>query len=614
MLEVIPEIVEILGRKKIRITLRNGEEVIDADLIDPFQSAQRLKVASRLAERAGETSLVARIEHAALQCIDLMSAQNAAQENKEAADVPIGPMRVVRPEMIIAPGVVAVSAAEVVIREGEAVGRWRIYLRIEEPVTGKDRRECRPLSSRIKVEAASQTPEELWVHPLPAPPSPALSGGWSDAGRKAWLEGAEADPVAVFDEICAALEEYLDVEEVVASGQLPVASKEAPVAKLATDNSQLATDSLATGNSQLATHPLIATLSLWIMLTYLYVAWDAVPYLFVNGPAGSGKTRVFELLSRLAFRPLSSSNLSAPALFRTLHDRGGTLLLDEAERLCDGGDDVAELRSILLAGYKRGGRASRLESSGDSYQMSEFQVFGPKAIACINALPPALASRCVPVQMFRSPPGSEQPKRRIDADPARWQKLRDDLHAVALGRLGQAALMLSSQSEVCPLGGRQYELWQPILALANWLDCERSKRNQASLFAPGADGLAMGSVHASVLQYAKRLCDTGSEALLPEEDFLLLWTLTEKTVRGEQPTCKMILEMARRADADAMRGISARKVAEILKRYGLVTVRSHGRSTFSNALENLKRVESRYGVDLNTVGRENVRLVQVRAY
>jgi len=74
--------------------------------------------------------------------------------------------------------------------------------------------------------------------------------------------------------------------------------------------------------------------------------------------------------------------LSAAALFRTLHDRGGTLLLDEAERLGESGDDVAELRSILLAGYKRGGRASRLECGDDNrYHMCEFQVFGPKETA-----------------------------------------------------------------------------------------------------------------------------------------------------------------------------------------------------------------------------------------
>lgn len=182
-----------------------------------------------------------------------------------------------------------------------------------------------------------------------------------------------------------------------------------------------------------------------------------VPYLFLTGPAGSGKTRVFELLMRLVYRPLTSSNLSAPALFRTLHDRGGTLLLDEAERLSEGGDEIAELRSILLAGYRRGGRASRLESAGGGgeFRMSEFGVYGPKAIACINALPTALASRCIHITMFRSPPGSSKPRLRIDGDPSLWQGLRDDLHGLALGGLGLAAgERLCNDSAACPLSGR----------------------------------------------------------------------------------------------------------------------------------------------------------------
>ena len=348
-------------------------------------------------------------------------------------------------------------------------------------------------------------------------------------------------------------------------------------------------------------------LALWVMLTYVYVAWDAVPYLFVTGPAGSGKTRVFELLSRLCFRPLLSSNLSAPALFRTLHDRGGTLLLDEAERLGEGGDDVAELRSILLAGYKRGGRASRLELSGDNYQMREFQVFGPKAIACINALPPALASRCVPVPMFRSPAGSDKPRRRLDTDPARWPRLRDGLHAALLGPLGKAAIELASEPGFCPLGGRQYELWQPLLALAAWIDCERSKRRGRGVKDVGP---TVPMLHPRLLDYARGICESGSESLLPEEDFLLLWTLCEKAFRGEEPTCKSILEVARRTDPDALRGVSARRVAEILKRYDLTTDRTNGRRIYRAALDQLRKVETRYGVDLNTAGKQNVSILQ----
>src|SRR6516164_10108058 len=126
---------------------------------------------------------------------------------------------------------------------------------------------------------------------------------------------------------------------------------------------------------------------------------------------------------------------------------------------------------MLLAGYKRGGQATRLEPVGDTFRPVAFDVYGPKALACIAGLPPALASRCIPVVMFRAEKGSLKPKRRIDADPEGWRRLRDDLYALALEH-GADWLGLAQRADVCPSGldGRSYELWQPLLALAAWFE------------------------------------------------------------------------------------------------------------------------------------------------
>ena len=104
-------------------------------------------------------------------------------------------------------------------------------------------------------------------------------------------------------------------------------------------------------------------LSEW--LTYAYPAWAAIPYLAIGGPLGSGKSRVFEVLSRIVYRPLPSANITAPCMFRTLDAQGGTLLLDEAERLHERTPGVGEIRSILMSGYKAGNPARRLEANRD---------------------------------------------------------------------------------------------------------------------------------------------------------------------------------------------------------------------------------------------------------
>lgn len=84
-----------------------------------------------------------------------------------------------------------------------------------------------------------------------------------------------------------------------------------------------------------------------------YPVWSSVPYLSIGGPLSSGKTTLFKVLVRLCFRPLESSNLTAACLFHTFHGWGGTLLLDEGERLRDGSPEASEVRSVLLTTEQR---------------------------------------------------------------------------------------------------------------------------------------------------------------------------------------------------------------------------------------------------------------------
>ena len=157
------------------------------------------------------------------------------------------------------------------------------------------------------------------------------------------------------------------------------------------------------------------------MLTYCYQAWPAVPYLFIGGPLGSGKSRVFDVLARLVFRPLGSSNMTAAALFRTLHAQGGTLLLDEAERLKQTqSPEVQELLSMLLAGYKTrragdpaGSRGRHVQDGGVS------TCTAPRRWLASRDCPRPWQAGAIGMTMFRAAPGVEKPRRRIDARPGR---------------------------------------------------------------------------------------------------------------------------------------------------------------------------------------------------
>jgi hypothetical protein len=541
VIEVIPS-----GRNgSATITARLGDEVLAVESVNLTKPKARTDFVNRFCnDHQG-------IDAKTLEAELLKKAADLAAKPETPANPSALPeldaAAIVRPERFITPEVSGLAVPSMTTIGDKPVGRWFLYLRWPD---GK--RERRPLVPALDLPDGRR----LFIQPEPSEPTPNMKPGWSAAARKRWMEGEQApSPADVFRGLCERIAYFLDLPREYAKG-------------------------------------ITSTLAVWTILTYCYSTWDAVPYLFVGGPLGSGKSRVFEILLRLVYRPLSSSNMTGAALFRTLHAQGGCLLLDEAEKLKNTSEPAtAEILSMLLAGYKRGGTATRLEPLGDGgFKTQSFDVFGPKALACIAGLPPALASRAIPVMMFRSPPGSEKPRRLIDADPEGWQRLRDNLHAMALEH-GPTWLELPTRTDVCPkMSGRDYELWQPLLALASWIESS------------GAHGLL------EILQeHALTVIDRGRDEAVPDADETLLRILAEAVRIGNRPTPHEILFKAVEAEPVVCKNWYPRTVTARLKSYGIPTPRKIGsRREFRDVTpEVLLRIQQSYGIDLDCPNIEN---------
>ena len=260
------------------------------------------------------------------------------------------------------------------------------------------------------------------------------------------------------------------------------------------------------------------------------------------------------------------------------------ILFDEAERLRQSTPEQQEIQSIFLSGYKRRGCATRLEAVGDTYRLVKFGVFGPKVLACIAGLPPTLTSRCIPIMMFRSAASSEKPKRRIDADPAGWQALRDDLHTFALEHGGEIS-RFAGQRDVVAAGitGRNYELWQPLLALAGWLH-RRGAEKLLTLMQQHAIASVAGAKEDSV----------------PEADEVLLEVLAERIRNVNPPTSAELLEAAQRRDGLTFKMWSPNGVTRRLKAYGIKTPKKvNGERRYRDVTPTqLCEIQTRYGIEL----------------
>lgn len=100
--------------------------------------------------------------------------------------------------------------------------------------------------------------------------------------------------------------------------------------------------------------------TLYVLHTWIYERFQAVPYLRFCGLPQTGKTRGIEVISSLCYHShtISGSITTAP-MFRTIEASGGTTIIDEADfRDSDVGSDVMK---ILNCGYSQGQPVSRVE-------------------------------------------------------------------------------------------------------------------------------------------------------------------------------------------------------------------------------------------------------------
>ena len=381
----------------------------------------------------------------------------------------------------------------------------------------------------------------LMLRPTPTEPKLQTRSQWSKEARCSWVDGYSPDISDIFQRLASVFSWFLKFRDDDAAGHF-------------------------------------ATLSLWTMFTYAYPAWDAVPYLSVGGPLGSGKSRVFDVLVELVYKPINSANMTAPCLFRTLDNRGGTLLLDEAEKLYDSDPD---LLNILLSGYKKGATAMRLEKADDTFVDKPFDIYCPKAFAAINNLSAPLMSRCIRVMMFRSPKDSPIPKRRIADKSNELQKLREDLHAMALC-YGSKFVDIASWKRDCEaLSGRNYEVWQPILALARLVE----------------DAGARGLVEI-VQTHASKMIELVSEDSVPETDEVVLVTLKEELDTNSYGiTSSHLLAKLKEKEPAMFARYYARGIGSILKRYGIISQKSNGKRWLRPSRDELRVVRESYGID-----------------
>jgi hypothetical protein len=289
---------------------------------------------------------------------------------------------------------------------------------------------------------------------------------WNLADVQAYLNGADVNPMEVFQQVENLYKEYLE----------------------------------------LPSERLYILHALWSIGTYFHVVFNSYAYLYVGGVKRSGKTKTLTVHSVIDFNAIFSNNMSSATLYRLIQNSCATLLIDESEKLSNP-QRAQEFRNILLAGYKKGPDTYRCgKDAKERIEPEGYAVYGPKGIANISGLEDILEDRCIS-QFQQRTKKKDIANKEIDLLDPRYAKLRGQLCILFLQHWKELSVIYSKLTEASELGelgersegaksnsncegseyvaGRELELWKPLYALAiffdHYLENAPSQNTQGSL-------------------------------------------------------------------------------------------------------------------------------------
>jgi hypothetical protein len=140
-------------------------------------------------------------------------------------------------------------------------------------------------------------------------------------------------------------------------------------------------------------------ISYYVLLTWLYDMFEAIPYLRATGEPGSGKSELMQRVGLVCYRRISANGAgTTSSLFRMIEKYQGTVFLDEMD--LQKSDASADMVKLVNLGAMKGNPIIRCEEvlvdGVKQIQERMFQTYCPKLIAMQREFyDRAVATRCI---------------------------------------------------------------------------------------------------------------------------------------------------------------------------------------------------------------------------
>ncbi|MCC6964087.1 MAG: hypothetical protein IT585_12605 [candidate division Zixibacteria bacterium] len=315
----------------------------------------------------------------------------------------------------------------------------------------------------------------------------------------------------------------------------------------------------------------------YVLLSWVYDAFNELPYLRFRGDYGSGQSRALFVIGSLAYKPFFASGASTVSpIFHTLDSFRGTLIFDEADFRFS--DEKSELIKIFNNGNVRGFPVLRTTiTTTRQFDPRAFNVYGPKIVAMRKAFEDqALESRFLTEEMGQRQLRPGIPINLPDVQQTEATALRNKLLMYRFNTLPRAKIDPSLADPT--LSPRLNQILVPLLSIIP----DSALRQDVVVAARGFD---------------QKLRQDRSSTI--EANVLEVLRDRLKLERGPSvPIGDITSEVNRRFGVDYERPVTPRIVGSILrKRLRLPTWKSHGVYVIAaSEREKVNALAERYGV------------------
>jgi hypothetical protein len=294
----------------------------------------------------------------------------------------------------------------------------------------------------------------------------------------------------------------------------------------------------------------------YVMLTWVYDAFNELPYLRFRGDFGSGKTRALITIGSICYKPFFASGASTVSpIFHILDAFRGTLVLDEADFRFS--DMTGELTKVLNNGTVNGLPVLRtMTNRHKELNPTAFRVFGPKILAMRESFADrALESRFVTEETGRRPLSPHIPIHTPEALGREAGELRNRLLAWRFANRQQV-----QPDPAAHIAGAHPRLNQMALALLSLVD----------------DDAARARISAHLAQQAEH----GRQEARETTEALVVTALAEAFAQSTAPTVRVadVAERFNRRTSEKFHvPMSNKAVGHIIRqKLGIPTAKFHG--------------------------------------